>query len=106
MQVGDKVIVREDLKLYNSYGNFVVIPEMLAFLGKEVTVKKVHRRCIEIVEDAFELSWGIEMFEGYETIVLKKATLQRWAEMLSIDGANTKGMVRNDICKVLSANDQ
>lgn len=41
-QVGDKVTIKEDLKLYESFGKGITfVPEMKEYLGKEAKVVKV-----------------------------------------------------------------
>lgn len=39
--------------------------------------------------------------EVEDAVIIPRATLQRWFELLCVNGCNSKGMVRNDIQEVL-----
>ncbi|BAM20914.2 hypothetical protein EnPhBC-611_gp15 [Enterococcus phage BC611] len=42
LQIGDKVTIKDDLKLYESFGKGIIfVPEMSKYLGKEAKVVKV-----------------------------------------------------------------
>ena len=62
---GDKVVVREDLEVGKEYGRNTVVPEMLKFRGKEVTIKREFKEIEEyfIEEDDEEWFWTDEMFK-------------------------------------------
>jgi hypothetical protein len=59
-KVGDKVIVRSDLKKSVLYGGLCVVAEMIK--KKIVTIASVHDGYYKVVEDDYE--WTDEMFEG------------------------------------------
>lgn len=69
-KVGDKVRVREDLSKWEEYDNGCsVVPDMIAFLGKTVTIHKVwddvDRYTIE--EDDKGWNWSDSMFKPLES---------------------------------------
>lgn len=39
-----------------------------------------------------------------DAVIIPRATLERWFELLCVNGCNSKGMVRNDIQEVLKKN--
>lgn len=62
--IGDKVIVREDLISGERYGNDVFTSTMVSFKGKVVTISKVIGFKYEIEEDDKTWNWTDEMFSG------------------------------------------
>lgn len=69
-KVGDKVRVREDLSVWEEYDNGCsVVPDMIAFLGKTVTIHKVwddiDRYTIE--ENDMKWNWSDSMFKPLES---------------------------------------
>lgn len=69
-KVGDKVRVREDLSVGEEYDNGCsVVPDMIAFLGKTVTIHKVwddvDRYTIE--ENDMKWNWSDSMFKPLES---------------------------------------
>lgn len=65
-KVGDKVRVRSDLVLSETYGGAFVTEEMMSFLGKEVTISYVDNSdgTYHIEEISYHWWWTDEMFEG------------------------------------------
>lgn len=64
-KVGDKVRVRSDLEAGCDYGDRYFYSDMANFIGKTVTIKKVHvDGNFSIVEDFGNYYWVDEMFEG------------------------------------------
>ena len=64
-QVGDKVLIRSDLEEGKTYGNEVVMSDMLFFRGKTVTIEHVdYPDCYRIKEDPDQWHWTDEMFIG------------------------------------------
>ena len=63
-KVGDKVIVRSDLKNDVSYGSQCTVEEMMDYKGNVVTISEVGQTCYQIEEDEEGWSWTDEMFEG------------------------------------------
>lgn len=62
-QVGDKVLVRSDLEEDKTYGNEIVMSDMLSFRGKIVTIKHIdHSDYYQIEEDPDQWYWTDEMF--------------------------------------------
>ena len=62
-KIGDKVLVRPDLEENKTYGNEVVISDMLYFKGKIVTIEHVdYPNHYRIKEDPDEWFWTDEMF--------------------------------------------
>lgn len=60
-KVGDKVKVRQDLKINEQYGNLTFVKEMQKMKGKTVTIEEVCRVYYYIKE--FKYGWTDEMFE-------------------------------------------
>ena len=72
-EVGDRVVVRDDLVLGNAYtmddpddGRWGVVNGMLKFCGRTVTIKEVYGYGYDIEE--FGCIWTDEMFSGYEIL--------------------------------------
>ena len=62
-KIGDKVLVRPDLEEGETYGDEVVMSDMLYFKGKIVTIEHVdHPNCYRIKEDPDQWHWTDEMF--------------------------------------------
>lgn len=68
-KVGDKVRVREDLFAWKEYDGCYIVPSMIVFLRKTVTIHKVlediNRYIIE--EDYGTWNWTDSMFEPLES---------------------------------------
>lgn len=75
-KVGDKVIVRSDLKNDVSYGSQCTVEEMMDYKGNVVTISEVGQTCYQIEEDEEGWSWTDEMFEGLveEELTAEEAT--------------------------------
>ena len=71
-KVGDKVKVRNDLKVGNIYGIHAFMCDMNGFRGKIVTIKSTHKRDYRIEEGAYW--WTDEMLEPVEEMSAKEAT--------------------------------
>ena len=81
-QVGDKVLVRSDLEEGKTYGDEVVISDMLYFKGKIVTIEHVdHPNHYRIKEDSDQWHWTDEMFSGNESEELKSEYLSDLEEI-------------------------
>ena len=63
-KVGDKVKVRSDLRVGNSYGEHAFVHDMSKFRGKIVTIESAWKQCYRIEEDAYW--WTDEMLEPVE----------------------------------------
>ena len=62
-KIGDKVLVRSDLEEGKTYGDEVIMSDMLYFKGKIVTIEHVdHPNCYRIKEDPDQWHWTDEMF--------------------------------------------
>ena len=70
--VGDKVLVRSDLEEGKTYGDEVVISDMLDFKGKIVTIEHVdYPNHYRIKEDPDQWHWTDEMFSEKEPEKIK-----------------------------------
>ena len=63
-KVGDKVKIREDLKVGTFYGGLKIVPEMTDLIGKEATISNFYGEAYGLGEDIHKYSWTNEMFEG------------------------------------------
>ena len=65
-KVGDKVRVRKDLKVYQTYGRFSTNRDMVKKAGKVVTIRYFNDICesYKVKEDKYDNSWTDEMLEG------------------------------------------
>lgn len=99
-KVGDRVSVRSDLVVGCSYGGFVFTNEMYQFKGKDFIIVEAKRRCYTLA-NCDEFGFTESMLTTPTNIVLPRETLKHWEELLAVSGANTKMMVRNDICRYL-----
>ena len=67
-KIGDKVRIRDDLKVNNYYGNkngtFLFIENMKQHKGKVMTIKESYVTRYYMVEDEYNNSWTDEMIEG------------------------------------------
>ena len=62
-KIGDKVLVKSDLEEGKTYGDEVVMSDMLYFKGKIVTIEHVdHPNYYRIKEDPDQWHWTGEMF--------------------------------------------
>lgn len=78
-KIGDKVLVRSDLKEGKKYGDEVVMSDMLYFKGKIVTIEHIdHPNCYQIKEDPDQWYWTDEMFfeKVSEDFIPKELVLQ------------------------------
>ena len=68
-KVGDKVRVREDLFAWKEYDGCYIVPSMIVFLRKTVTIHKVLEdlKRYEIKEDNGAWNWTDDMFESLES---------------------------------------
>ena len=74
LKVGDKVVIRSDLKLYEKYAMkdkqdncHIAVSEMVSFGGKEVTIASVCEEHYRIEEDRYSFCWTDEMFEDLKS---------------------------------------
>lgn len=67
-KVGDKVRIREDLFAWKEYDGCYIVPSMIVFLGRTVTIHKVleNLKRYEIKEDNGAWNWTDDMFESLE----------------------------------------
>ena len=63
-KVGDRVVVRRDLKVENKYGNISVSVDMVGLNGKLATIIKVYPSSYLINLDNGCWCWTSEMFES------------------------------------------
>ena len=63
-KVGDKVVVRKDLKDNNIYDSVIATEEMEELAGKTVTITRVKIGAYNIKEDHGEYNWSDGMFES------------------------------------------
>ena len=81
-KIGDKVLVRPDLEEGKTYGDEVVMSDMLFFRGKIVTIKHIdHPNCYRIKEDPDQWHWTDEMFSGNESEEIKSEYLSDFEEI-------------------------
>ena len=81
-KIGDKVLVRSDLKEGKKYGDEVVISDMLFFRGKIVTIEHIdHPNCYRIKEDPDRWNWTDEMFIEKESEEVKSEYLSDFKEI-------------------------
>ena len=70
-KVGDKVVVRVDLKTFGEigelYGGYSATKTMIEFAGKVVTISKVDYDHYKIEDDKGSYNWTDEMFSGKYT---------------------------------------
>lgn len=75
-KIGDKVLVRSDLEEGKTYGDEVVMSDMLYFKGKIVTIEHVdHPNHYRIKEDLDQWHWTDEMFSEKESEEIKSEYL-------------------------------
>lgn len=65
-KVGDKVKVREDLRLDRTYNKFTINRKMKKLAGTIVTIQRINENYYRIVEDDGMWGWTDEMFEDTE----------------------------------------
>ena len=63
-KIGDKVRIKKDLQPHQDYGEETLVPEMMALVGKVVTIKQVYSAGYTVEEDLADWNWTDEMFEG------------------------------------------
>ena len=81
-KIGDKVLVRPDLEEGKTYGDEVVISDMLYFKGKIVTIEHVdYPNHYRIKEDPDQWHWTDEMFSGNESEEIKSEYLSDFEEI-------------------------
>lgn len=67
-KVGDKVRVREDLIVNNTYGNYFFSSGMKPYVGKTMTINHVGNHAYHFKEDKNNWDWTDEMLEDVEGI--------------------------------------
>ena len=81
-KIGDKVLVRSDLEEGKTYGDEVVMSDMLYFKGKIVTIEHVdHPNHYRIKEDLDQWHWTDEMFSEKESEKVKSEYLSYLEEI-------------------------
>ena len=81
-KIGDKVLVRPDLKEGKTYGDEVIMSDMLFFRGKIVTIEHVdHPDCYRIKEDPNQWHWTDEMFSEKSSEEVKSEYLSYLEEI-------------------------
>lgn len=75
-KIGDKVRVRKDLKVGESYGVYFN-EDMVKFIGEEVTIDWVGSLGYRIKEDNLSWSWTDKMFEDFKYNYKKGTKLRR-----------------------------
>lgn len=65
-KVGDKVKVREDLRLDRTYNKFTINRKMKKLAGTIATIQRINENYYRIVEDDGMWGWTDEMFEDTE----------------------------------------
>lgn len=81
-KIGDKVLVRPDLEEGKTYGDEIVISDMLYFKGKIVTIEHVdYPNHYRIKEDPDQWHWTDEMFSGNESEEIKSKYLSDLEEI-------------------------
>ena len=81
-KIGDKVLVRSDLEEGKTYGDEVVMSDMLYFKGKIVTIEHVdHPNHYRIKEDLDQWHWTDEMFNEKESEKIKSEYLSYLEEI-------------------------
>lgn len=66
-QVGDHVVLRDDLHWNQRLGDFFVTWEMGSFAGKAITIKRVHPSFYQAEELPRQPWFTDEMIAGYES---------------------------------------
>lgn len=79
-KVGDKVKVRDDLKVYDYYGCYMMTNIMSNFSGKEVTIDYVSNTFYTIEEDENAYRWTDEMFEDVKDDEAETAKFRAFLE--------------------------
>lgn len=87
-KVGDKVVVRKDLKDNNIYDSVIATEEMEEFAGKTVTITRVKTGAYNIKEDHGEWNWSDGMFES-------KVRKSKTDEMIDIVQENFEKNTKN-----------
>lgn len=104
-KVGDKVLIRSDLKLYEIYGCNSITQDMMEFVGKICTIQDVNEEDYNLVEDPKNYFWTDEMIECrvgismISTPITCQTELNMSSRFLSVDIAT-----KADICTASSAN--
>ena len=81
-KIGDKVLVKSDLEEGKTYGDEVVMSDMLFFRGKIVTIEHVdHPDCYRIKEDPNQWHWTDEMFSEKSSEEVKSEYLSYLEEI-------------------------
>lgn len=74
-KVGDKVRVRNDLVVYDRYGNQTFVPTMAEYTGEQI-IKEVCVKGYTIKADTQNYKWTDEMFEDIKEDKMDNNTLQ------------------------------
>lgn len=91
LKVGDKVIIRDDLKRNSIYGEELFTISMEKFKGKEVTISKIVGNHYELLEDIWKFFWSIEMFEP------QKSEEGNFQATITINGDSTMVRTKDSI---------
>lgn len=68
-KVGDKVRIREDLKVGKEYDEATVVENMKRYFGKTTTIRDVYEHCYTLDVDNGDWIWTDDMFEdGVEKV--------------------------------------
>lgn len=88
-KVGDKVKVREDLRLDRTYNKFTINREMKNLAGTIVTIQRINENYYRIVEDDGMRGWTDEMFEQKEDNKMENQNITVNMENLSNEERST-----------------
>ena len=99
-KVGDKVRIREDLFAWKEYDGCYIVPSMIVFLGRTVTIHKVleNIKRYEIKEDNGAWNWTDDMFESLESKNLADETNDSDEWVLCKDDADAIGAAESVDC--------
>lgn len=88
-KVGDKVKVREDLRLDRTYNKFTINRKMKNLAGTIVTIQRINENYYRIVEDDGMRGWTDEMFEQKEDNKMENQNITVNMENLSNEERST-----------------
>lgn len=88
-KVGDKVKVREDLRLDRTYNKFTINRKMKNLAGTIVTIQRINENYYRIVEDDGMWGWTDEMFEQKEDNKMENQNITVNMENLSNEERTT-----------------
>lgn len=78
--------------------------EYLADFNLETDILVGQTKAYGVIKQALIKAQELEE-ELEDAVIIPRATLERWFELLCVNGCNSKGMVRNDIQEVLKKNE-